>query len=174
MFGEHIIIFCCYPLLIYPILLSYLSYTVIFLLELGALPEKMQKIRKYKIISGLKTINDNQPIKMQSPPINFSYLFSWDDVPGNDSMRILKYMRDNLKIDWAENAEIKKSDNSEAITLTKGENSLIFKLNKEENKVNLEISGGETYEYILKKEKGKLNIYVYFMSNRGVFGLLYQ
>ncbi|ODS36916.1 hypothetical protein BEH94_05880 [Candidatus Altiarchaeales archaeon WOR_SM1_SCG] len=86
------------------------------------------------------------------------YLFSWDDIPGNDSMRILKFLKNNLQLEWVENAEIKKSDNGEAITLTKGENSLIFKLNKEESKVNLEISGGKTYEYILKKEKGKLNI----------------
>ena len=114
------------------------------------------------------------PVTTDDKEVVELYLFSWDDVPGNDSMRILKYMRDNLKIDWAENAEIKKSDNSEAITLTKGENSLIFKLNKEENKVNLEISGGETYEYILKKEKGKLNIYVEFLKDKSTDKVIFS
>jgi hypothetical protein len=91
-------------------------------------------------------------------------LFSWDDVPGNDSRRLLKFLKDNLKIEWMKNAEIEKSDNGETIIVTKGENSLSFKLNKKENKVTLEISGGKTYEYILKEENGKLNIYLYFNS----------
>ncbi len=92
-------------------------------------------------------------------PKDFNCLFNWDEVPGKDSERALKFLRDNLKVDWLENAEIKKSDGDRVITITKENNSLIFKLNKEENKVILEIKSGETYEYTLKEEGNKLNIY---------------
>ena len=88
-----------------------------------------------------------------------SFLFSWDDVPGNDSRRLIEFLEDYLKVEWAENAEIKKSDNGKTITVTNGKTSLIFKLNDGENKVKLEISGRDTYEYVLREEKGKLNIY---------------
>ena len=101
----------------------------------------------------------------KSDGVDPEYLFSWDDVPGKDGNRLLKHLEDNLKIDWAKNAKIKKNDDGKAITVTKGKNSLMFKLNEEENKVSLEISGGETHEYILKEEDGKLNIYDYYLSS---------
>ncbi len=91
--------------------------------------------------------------------ISFWYLFSWDDVPGNDSRRLIEFLEDNLEVEWVENAEIKKSDNGKTITVTNGKTSLIFKLNEGENKVKLEISGRDTYEYVLKEKNGKLNIY---------------
>jgi len=91
--------------------------------------------------------------------LNGVYLFSWDDVPGNDSKRLLKFLKENLKIKWMENAKIEKSNDSKVITITKESNSLIFKLNKKESKANLEINGGESHEYILKEKDGKLNIY---------------
>ena len=91
--------------------------------------------------------------------ISFWYLFSWDDVPGNDSRRLIEFLEDDLEVEWVENAEIKKSDNGKTITVTNGKTSLIFKLNEGENKVKLEISGRDTYEYVLKEKNGKLNIY---------------
>jgi len=87
------------------------------------------------------------------------YLFSWDDVPGDDSGRLLKFLEKDIGIEWAKNAKIKKSNNDKTITITKGTNTLPLKLNKKENKVILKIGGGETHEYILKEEDGKLNIY---------------
>lgn len=90
---------------------------------------------------------------------NKNYLFSWDDIPGNDNRRLLDYLMKSLKIDWAKNAEIKKKENGKTIAVTKGENSLKLKLNEKEGKVLLEIVGGKTYKYILKKENSKLNIY---------------
>jgi len=88
------------------------------------------------------------------------YLFCWDDVPEKDNGQLIKFLRDNLKIEWTENAEIKKSKNKETITVTnknKNSESITIKLNKTEKKVSLEYNG-ETHEYILKEENGKLNI----------------
>lgn len=91
--------------------------------------------------------------------IDTMYLFSWDDVPGNDSNRLKDHLVKTLEIDWAENAEIKKNDTGKTITVNKDENSLKLELDEEKNKVILNISSGKLYEYTFKKENGKLNIY---------------
>ncbi len=84
-------------------------------------------------------------------------MFSWDDVPENNA-ELLKFLKDNLKINGIENATINKSDNNETINVAKENNSITFRQNKTEKKVTLEITDGRTYEYILKEEN-KLNIY---------------
>lgn len=86
-------------------------------------------------------------------------VFSWDNVPGDDSERFIEFLEKDLKINWARNAAIEKADENKTIKVTDGENLITLKLNKEENKVTQEIRGEKTYEYILKEENGKLNIY---------------
>ena len=53
-----------------------------------------------------------------------TYLFDWNDIPGKDSKNLINHLLNNLKIDWAKNATINKSDNSKIITVTEGKNSL--------------------------------------------------
>ncbi|PKP59712.1 hypothetical protein CVT91_06295 [Candidatus Atribacteria bacterium HGW-Atribacteria-1] len=89
-----------------------------------------------------------------------NYLFCWDDVPGNN-IKLIKFLKDDLKIEWAENAEIKKSEDEETITVVDKNNnshSLTIKLNKIEKKVTLVIDNN-TCRYPLKEENDKLNIY---------------
>ena len=93
-------------------------------------------------------------------PIFSEYLtFNIDKVPGKHSGRILKFLEDNLKLDWV-NAKISKSSDGKNITITNDENSLMLKINNEENKTILEINGVKTYEYVSKNENGELKIYV--------------
>lgn len=89
---------------------------------------------------------------------NFS-LFSWDDIPGNDSKRLIGFLEKDLEINWAKNATIKKAEGNKTINVSEGKNLVTLKLNKEGNNVTLNISNGKTYEYVLKEENGKLNIY---------------
>ncbi len=130
----------------------------------------------------------NVCVKQNNKPECFaaSYLFNWDDVPEKDNGQLIKFLRDNLEIEWTENAEIKKSKNKETITVTnknKNSESITIKLhltlfgdfqgkpenNKTENKVTLEITDGETHEYNLKvlKENGRLNIYTVSTASSG-------
>ncbi len=87
------------------------------------------------------------------------YLFNWEDVPGNDNMRILRYLSDDLKIDWVKNAVINKTPDNKIITVSNGEKSLRFELKLEENKVILELDKSGNYEYKLKLDGGNINIY---------------
>jgi len=59
------------------------------------------------------------------------YLFCWDDVPENN-IEFIKFLKDYLKIEWIESAEIKKSENDESITIINKENSITIKHDKVE------------------------------------------
>ncbi|PKP55562.1 MAG: hypothetical protein CVT89_08105, partial [Candidatus Altiarchaeales archaeon HGW-Altiarchaeales-2] len=92
------------------------------------------------------------------------YLFIWDDVPGKDSEKFLKYLQNNLGIDWAKNAEISKSEDKKTIVVkskekSDKEKSATFKLDKVKKKAILETHDDKNYECIFKKENGKINIY---------------
>jgi len=87
------------------------------------------------------------------------YLFSWGDVPGNDSDKLLKFLSDNLGMGWAENAEVLKLDDSKTIHVCKDENSAEVIIDATKEKATLKSSDGSMYDLKLKKECGKLNLY---------------
>ena len=97
------------------------------------------------------------------------YLFSWDNVPGNDSERLLIFLLDALDIDWAENAKIRKSDDGKIICIFKDENSAEIMIDEEKEKATLKIGDGKIIDLKVKKENGKLNIYRELIE-RGVEG----
>ncbi len=85
------------------------------------------------------------------------FLFSWDEILGNDSVR-LDFLKQKFSIDWIKTAKIEKTDDRTIIVSTE-KNSLLLKLNNEKTKLNLEIDDGRTDEFITKTENNKLNIY---------------
>jgi len=105
----------------------------------------------------------------ERPKLREMYLFSWDNVPGNDSERLLIFLLDDLDIDWAGNAEIRKSDDGKIIYIFKDENSAEIMIDEENKKATLKIGDGKIIDLKVKKENGKLNIYRE-MIERGVEG----
>ena len=87
------------------------------------------------------------------------YLFSWDNIPGNDNERLIRFLKTRFGIEWAETAKIEKIDNDRTIKLSFENNSLSLRLNNEKTKMNLEIDNDRTDEFIVHTENGKLNIY---------------
>jgi hypothetical protein len=88
-----------------------------------------------------------------------TYLFSWDEVPGNDNGRLIKYIEQNFYTDWVKTAKIEKTDDGKGIRVSNEENYLLLRLNNEKTKVNLKIDDGRTAEFLAKTESGTLNIY---------------
>ena len=86
------------------------------------------------------------------------YLFSWDNVPGNDSKKLLRYLHDDHDIIWAESAEIRKSDDGKTLHIFEDENSIEMVIDDMGEKVTLKISDVRTHNLKIKKEKGRLNI----------------
>ncbi len=91
--------------------------------------------------------------------ISEMYLFRWEEVPGDDSGRLLEFLKQEFDIRWAEAAKIEKIDNDRNIKVTAEKNHLSLGLNNEKNKVNLKIDDGRSAEFRAKSENGKLNIY---------------
>jgi CHAT domain-containing protein/TPR repeat protein len=88
------------------------------------------------------------------------YLFGWGDVPGNDNVRIIEFLKHKFNIDWIETAKIEKIDYGNAINIITEKNSLSLRLNDEKTKVKLKINDGRTYDLIAKTENNKINIYI--------------
>lgn len=100
------------------------------------------------------------------------YLFSWDDIPKNNT-ELMNFLKDGLKVNWVKGATIKKSDNKKIIIVMNRGKFLIFKLNELEEKVTLETADGKTYEYLLKQEGGRLKVYNSYIWIKEQYGMLY-
>ena len=99
------------------------------------------------------------PTFFRAVPID-SYLFSWDEIPGNDSKRLIDFLKKNYSIDWLKTAKIEKIDDNKTIRASVEGNYLSLSLNNEKNKANLKIDDSRIDEFIVEteKENGKLNI----------------
>ena len=95
-----------------------------------------------------------------------SYLFSWEDIPGNDSRTLIDFLKQNFYIDWIKTPKIEKIDDGKTIRVFTEKNSLSLCLNDEKTKVYLKIDDDRTDEFIVKTENGKLNIY--FNSKKAI------
>ncbi|VVB95366.1 Signal-peptide peptidase, presenilin aspartyl protease [uncultured archaeon] len=87
------------------------------------------------------------------------YWFYWDEVPGNDNGRLIKFFEQNYGIEWVRTAKIEKIDDSRAINVSTEKNYLSLRLNDEKTGVKLIIDDGRTEEFIARTENGKLVIY---------------
>lgn len=88
-----------------------------------------------------------------------NFLFSWDEIPRNDSGRLIDFLKQKYSIDWVKTAKIEKIDDDRTIKVSVGKNYLSLSLNNEKSKVTLKIDDGRTGDFIAKMENDKLNIY---------------
>lgn len=88
-----------------------------------------------------------------------SYLFSWEEIPGNDSIKLTNYLKSIYDVDWVKTAKISKIDNDKTVIITDGKNRLSLTLNNENTELNLKIGNDKTDEFFVKTENGKKNIY---------------
>lgn len=91
-------------------------------------------------------------------PISETFI-SWDNVPGDDNEKLINFLKDEFDIDWAENAEISKSNDGTTINISKDENSVEIMMGAKKEKATLKISDGRTHDLKVKKEDDKLYIY---------------
>ncbi len=85
------------------------------------------------------------------------YLFCWGDIP-EDNGDILKFLKNNMLVDWIKNPEIKKSNDENTVTITELENSITLNRNLSKKEVII-IYNREINKFILKEIKGKFNVY---------------
>ena len=109
------------------------------------------------------TVDDAYSSILRKPfPDQFEskYLFTWDDVPGSDSERLLHYLSAEYGIDWAEGTVISKSKDGRTITIADGENSARITLDdKDRGKAKLRIEGGKGDNLEVKEKNGEIRIH---------------
>ncbi|MDW7725650.1 MAG: type II secretion system F family protein [Candidatus Methanoperedens sp.] len=135
------------------VVLPFGSIGFIFLIDL-MLPKDEQVIgslnlRKVKEFAGIRTSEKK-------------YLFSWDEILGNDSKKLIEFLKNDFDIEWINKAVIEKIDDNiikASYKTSSGENYLLLRINDEKNSVELEIDGVRTDEFIVLLENGKLSIY---------------
>lgn len=91
-------------------------------------------------------------------------LFNWDDVPGVDSEKLLRFFRYDLKKEWAENCVINKK--GDIIKIFKDKNFAIIKPEQTTPNLILEFSDEPKKKYVLtvEKEKNETKIYSWFID----------
>jgi hypothetical protein len=108
-------------------------------------------------VSGRGAMSD--PIKRGFFEKKQTYLFSWDNVPGSESERLQRILKDDYKFDLAKDAKFHKSDDDMTISISNGENAVEITIEEEKEKATLKIGDGKIIDLKVKKENGKLNIY---------------
>ncbi|MBC2708037.1 MAG: GeBP family protein [ANME-2 cluster archaeon] len=100
--------------------------------------------------------SDSKPYKRGS---SSSHLFSWDDIPGNDTDRFIEFLKHKFSIDWITTELIEKIDNDRVIRASFENKSFYLRLNDEETHVYLKIDDDRADKFDVKEENGKLNLY---------------
>lgn len=84
----------------------------------------------------------------------YRYLCGWNNVSENDSYGLRKFLKKNFDVDWMENANISKSNDSKIIIISKDKkNSAEIMYDEKNEKVTMNLSDGRTRD--LYKDKGK-------------------
>jgi hypothetical protein len=98
----------------------------------------------------------------------YEYLFSWDNVPGNESPSFINYLKNDMGIDWADNAQIVKIDDNETIRIFTSENSLELTLEDNKSEI-LTTIGSDSYHDTkkIKTENDKICVYKFYDLKRG-------
>ena len=100
-----------------------------------------------------------------SPPV-----FTWENV-FNCDQRFLKFLEENLKIDWIAkwkqrgSNQIERSKGGDAIKIFFSEMNyyVLSSLNNEKNSITIKIDDGREYQFIVKREEGSGTLNVYLM-----------
>lgn len=97
-------------------------------------------------------------INLLNKNIEHVYLFSWDDIQENVNEKFTEYVKQKL---GAGQVLLEKPDNK-LITVSANNKFIFLRLNDEKTAVNVEIDGEIIDKLITKTEKDKLNIYEKF------------
>ena len=123
----------------------------------GAASVKVKEVKLFEIGDIIEITDDR--VEFADRKYYLSYLFSWDDITGNDKEKLKEFLKQKFGVNWVTTAQIVPIDNGKTIMVSFEENYLSLKLNDEQTEVNLEIDDGRTDKFVAKNENSKLNIY---------------
>ncbi len=124
---------------------------------LSEINKKSEKLKYHKIIK--TDIEEINKTGKRGRPKKNAYLFSWKEIPGNDSEILTDFLKSNYDVDWVKTAKIAKTDDDKTIMIIAGEKFISLNLSNENTELDIKIDNGKTDKFIVKTENDKLNIY---------------
>jgi hypothetical protein len=109
-------------------------------------PHRYEVLKKNKSEEFYKSVSD------------MCYSFSWDDIPGDGSKRLLQYLINDHGISWAESAKIRKSEDGKTIHIFKDKKSVKIKINEKREKATLRIRYGITHDLKVERKNNATHI----------------
>lgn|GEM_PF-1562903 len=105
------------------------------------------------------------------PKIDVTYLFCWEEIPGNDTDKFLRFLTQKFDISGLQNARIEKTNDGRTIIISTENKYISLKLDHNITKVQLIINEKLFDELIAKRENDKIKIYegadVWFKKEKG-------
>ncbi len=105
-----------------------------------------------KFGEGIKTIYIYTSDSTEPKKYSGMYLFNWDSVPGSESNKLLGFLKEDLGLDWVENARITKNEDDKIIYIFTEEKSAEIGLEGTDRAV-LRTSNGQAYGLLVKQVK---------------------
>ncbi len=119
---------------------------------------------RIKFGEGIKTIYIDTPDSPEPKKYSGMYIFNWDGIPGSESNQLLRFLREDLGMDWVENAKIEKNDAEKKIHIFTEKESAWLVVEQTRDRAILKTSDGQAYYLQVKQveeENGKYKIYFY-------------
>jgi len=88
------------------------------------------------------------------------YLFSWNNIPGNDNERLIELLIQKLRANWVKTAKIEKINNGNTIKISSENNSLFLKLNYGIDREFLTINDTRADEFVVMAENDERGVYL--------------
>ncbi len=117
------------------------------------------KNNKWAEIKDLEKVVKIGTVSLKKDFVKERLLFCWENIPGTDNEKLIKFLRKEFRIDWVMKARIEKADDNITIKVYYDKNYILLSLNKGNSKVKLELDGSEQDELIVKSRYDELKIY---------------
>ena len=110
------------------------------------------------VLEALQMTDYEKPLRERTS-LKGTYLFNWDEIPGNDNQRLIEFLNRQFGIELAKKVKIEKIDAGNTIRVSVEKEFLHLRLNYNKTKVSIEINDSILEELFVDVENGKLNVY---------------
>lgn len=109
-------------------------------------------------------ISPNKPILARTLVLSVSgeykeYFANWNEIPGKDDQKLLRYLANKFYFDWIENAKIEKNPKGNIIKIFDDRNKILLLLNVWKTKVSLVMDRRKVCDFAVRVQDTDLKMY---------------
>ncbi|VVB89495.1 VCP-like ATPase [uncultured archaeon] len=90
---------------------------------------------------------------------NETHVFNWDNVPGNDNIKLIKFLKDDLGISHQESVKVTRNETDKTIRVINEERFVDISRNETGELAVFKFNDGRTYNLRVRKDNGRSNVY---------------